>query len=132
MTAAIKALHLVDPRQALLDQTRRYADAIKPLGARVLIATYVRPEKTAGGIIMTERTRDEDSFQGKCGLVIALGPLAFKDDENHAWGDLKPKVGDWVLTNIGDTRRLQVGQNPCRFVEDVHVQCIVDEPDSVW
>lgn len=129
---ALKMVHAVDPRQTLNDKTKAFIAKVKPLGARVLIATYLRPEKTGGGIILTEKYRDDDRWQGKSGLVVALGPLAFKEDENHLWGDLKPKVGDWVLVNIGDTRKLDVGDNPCRFVEDVHVQAIIDDPDVAW
>ena len=43
-----------------------------------------------------------------------------------------PKVGDWVLMNIGDTRRLSIGENPCRFIEDVAIQGILEEPDAVY
>ena len=132
MARALKMVHQVDPKEDLLDRSADFVKGIQVLGARVLIATYLRPEKTAGGIIMTDKSREEDRWQGKVGLVVALGPLAFKDDETHAWGELRPAVGDWVLVNIGDTRRLDVGENPCRFVEDVHVQAILDNPDAVW
>lgn len=132
MVAAIKMVHATDPREAILAQTRAYVDNMDVLGARLLIATYIRPEKTAGGIILTAKTRDEDDYQGKVGLVLKLGPIAFTEDADHQWGDVKPKVGDWVLVSIGDTRRLQVGQNPCRFVQDVNVQAIIKDPDAVY
>ena len=132
MARALKMVHESDPRQLILDATRGFVSGVKVLGARVLIATYIRPEKTQGGIIITDKSRDEDNWQGKTGLIVAMGPLAFANDADHNWGDLKPTVGDWVLTNVGDTRRLTLGANSCRFVEDVNVQAIVSDPDSAW
>lgn len=132
MVAAIKMVHAEDPRETILAQTKQYVDNMQVLGARVLLATYIRPEKTAGGIILTSKSRDEDDYQGKVGLVLKLGPIAFTEDSEHVWGGVTPKVGDWVLVNIGDVRRLQVGQNPCRFVHDVNVQAILQDPDAVW
>lgn len=129
---AIKMTHAVDPRKALSEKAKTFIAKVRPLGARVLIATYMRPAKTAGGILLTEQTLDEDRWQGKVGLVVALGPLAFKEDEHHIWGDLKPKLGDWVLVNVGDTRKLDMEKNPCRFVEDVHIQAIIDDPDVAY
>lgn len=129
---ALKMVHAVNPREVLNEKTVAFISRVKPLGARVLVATYLRPPKTAGGIIIPDKSRDEDRWQGKVGLVVAFGPLAFTEDADHRWGDVKPKIGDWVLTNIGDTRRLDVGDNPCRFVEDVNIQAIIDDPDMVW
>lgn len=132
MVSALKMVHTVDPKTVIFDATKNFADKVLVLGARVLVATYIRPEKTTGGIILTDKSRGEDVWQGKVGLVLALGPLAFQNDEEHRWGEIKPQVGDWVLTNIGDTRRLQLGPSSCRFVEDVHVQAIITDPDTVW
>jgi hypothetical protein len=33
---------------------------------------------------------------------------------------------------IGDARRASLGKQPTRFVEDVHVQAIVADPDSFF
>lgn len=133
MTArALQMVHDRDPKDALLDQVGALAAKLTPIGARVLVATYIRPEKTTKGIILTEKYRQEDEYQGKVGLVLKMGPLAFTEDETHQWGGVTPKVGDWVLMNIGDTRRLSIGENPCRFIEDVAVQGILEEPDAVY
>ena len=51
---------------------------------QVLVAVYVRPEKTKSGIYLTDKLREEDKFQGKVGPVLKLGASAF-DDPNSQW-----------------------------------------------
>ena len=67
----------------------------RPLGYNVLVLLYVRPERTAGGIILAEQSKREDEYQGVVGLVLALGPEAYGDGSKFpsgAW--VQP--GDWV------------------------------------
>ena len=42
--------------------------------ADVVVAIFVRPNRTAGGIELPDNYRDEDVFQGKTGLIIAGAP----------------------------------------------------------
>ena len=44
----------------------------------MLCAIYIAPEKTAGGIIRPQSNIDEDIHQGKVGLIVGVGPLAFQ------------------------------------------------------
>lgn len=131
MSTALKMAHARDPREDIHDKLGKRIANIKVMGARVLVGTYVRPEKTAGGIILTDKSRDEDKYQGKVGLVLKMGPLAFTEDDTHKFPD-KPKVGDWVLFRVGDTWPLLIGDQDCRFVDDVAVQSIVPGPDMVY
>ncbi len=131
-TRALKMVHERDPKEALMEAAGPFAAKLTPIGARVLVATYIRPEKTTSGIILTDKYRQEDEYQGKVGLILKMGPLAFTEDDSHQWGGVVPKVGDWVVMNIGDTRRLTMGDNPCRFIEDVSVQAITTDPDAVY
>lgn len=132
MATALKMVHAEDPKKVVYDKLKGAVDSISVLGDKVLVATYARPEKTAGGIILADRTREEEKFQGKTGLIVALGPLAFVEDEDHHWADKKPIVGDWILFNIGDTRRLLIREADCRIIADVHVHAIVANPDDIY
>jgi co-chaperonin GroES (HSP10) len=126
------AVHTNDPRDEIWEKIGPLVDKVEMLGARVLVATYKRAEKTAGGIFLTHKTIDEDDYQGRVGLVLKMGPLAFKEDDTHVWPGNVPKVGDWVLMNIGDARRMTLGEWPTRIIEDVHIAGILDRPDVVW
>lgn len=97
----------------------------------VLVGIYKRPEKTAGGLILTDKTRGEDIWQGKIGLVLKVGRLAFTEDTENHW-DTIPKLGDWVALRVGDTWQLILGEQNCRMVRDQHVRFVIDSPDVVY
>lgn len=128
---ALRALHDQDPAQEILDAVSEPLRGISVLGSRVLVAIYERPRATAGGILLTDTYRGEDVYQGKIGLVIALGDLAFKEDDTHHW-DRVPKVGDWVGFRVGDTWPMLLGKKNCRMIEDVDVRLILTAPDVVY
>lgn len=130
---AILMVHDTDPKKVILDKVKGVVDDITVMGAQLLIGVYVRPERSAGGIILAQQTRNEDKWQGKVGLVLKKGPLAFVDDGSHNFGDVVPAVGDWVMINVGDTFAFELGgdEQRARVVEDVNVKAILNKPDIV-
>lgn len=72
---------------------------------QVLLAAYVRPvmSKTSGGIITGESSQKEDNIQGKIGLIIKVGPDAFRASETDDYCGRLPMVGDWVMVRVYDT-----------------------------
>jgi len=135
---ALKMLHTVDPRDALLE---RLGDTskIEVFNNLVLVAIYERPEKTSGGLILPGQNLAEDRHQSKVGLVIRTGPSAFVSDGNWFNG-IKVDVGDWILFRASDGWRLDLparingrsSEVPCRMLEDVAVKGRIDHPDRVW
>jgi co-chaperonin GroES (HSP10) len=132
MPVALQMAHSVDPKDALMADLGAVVDDIEPLGAQILVAIYQMPEKTASGIYVPEKSRKENDFQGKVGLVLKAGPTAFMEDDTHVFGERVPEVGDWVMFNVGDTMGFELGKNRCRFIEDVNVKAIVTRPDIIW
>lgn len=128
---AMEMIHEIDPRELILKEVKPYAEHIKVLGADLLCAVYMRPRQTKGGIMLPDQSRKEDEFQGKVGLVIKMGPIAFQDDNDHRFGNVAPKVGDWVIFRVGDTFELIIGERKFRLVQDVNVRAIVDKPDII-
>lgn len=103
------------------------------MGNRVLVAIYIAPEKTKGGIFRATDTVKEDVYQGTVGLVLKLGASAFVDESETKtfFHDQKATVGDWVVLTPGDGRRTQIRGIDCRVVEDTLIQMIVQEPDLI-
>lgn len=128
---AILMTHTVDPKQEITDRVGDLADDLTIMGAQLLVAVYVRPEKTRSGIILSSDTRNEDKWQGKVGLVLKCGPLAFEEDATHKFGDRVPVPGDWIVMNVGDTFAFELGEQRCRVIEDVNVKMITKRPDIV-
>lgn len=134
MAQALAMEHRVDPREEILADVRSLLADVTPLGTEVLLAVYIRPERTVGGILLPQNQgpRKEDLWQGKVGLILSMGEAAFSEDEHHRWGRTVPQVGDWVAINVGDTWSFELGGRRCRVVEDVDVKLIVRRPDAIW
>ena len=117
--------------RALLDSLGDLA-GVDVLGNGVLVAIYRRPEKTTGGIIRPDSVKDEDVYQGKAGLVVKRGPLAFKEDDGGDLADGTAKTGDWAVFRVGDGWSIRVNGVPCRMVQDVNIKAVVSNPEMVW
>jgi len=126
-----------DPKKALL-QSLGDLSHWEIFHNLVMVATYIEPETTPGGIIKPDRTLAESRFQGKVGLVVKLGPLAFKDDNIAKFGGVTIKEGDWVFYNAGDGFELYSVEHQksdgtcCRLFEDTRIKGRVADPSLVW
>lgn len=126
-----------DPKKALIDSLGDVS-RFEPFHNLVLVATYVAPEKTKGGIIRPDRTLMEDRFQGKVGLVVRVGPQAFVDDDRVRFGGTKISVGDWVMYRPADALELffvnETGREgtPCRLIEDVSIKGRISDPSLIF
>lgn len=98
------------------------------LHSQVLVAHYIQPAKTKGGIIRTDTAVQEDRFQGNCFLVIGLGKGAFKDDSIAKFNGDKLKVGDWVMAVTADGAALYINSVPCRVFSDTRILMKVEDP----
>lgn len=100
-------------------------------GNRVLLGVYIRPDKTKGGIILTDTTRDEEKNIGKACVVLALGPTAFESDEKYDFKGFRAEVGDWVAVHVYEARPVIVNGHPCRIARDSDIVMKIPAPDSV-
>lgn len=131
MTVAMRMHHTRDAVQEILDEVGTIDD-FEVFGADVLVAIYKRPEKTAGGVFLADTTRHEDKWQGKVGLVLKVGPAAFKDDDKTSFHGVTVAVGDWVFFRVSDGWSLTVNKRDCRMLQDVHIKGRIPRPDYVW
>lgn len=130
-TKALEMVHVRDPRLDLQESLARYIGGIDLIGPEVLVAVYKRPEKTKGGVFITQAKQDEERFQGVAALVIKIGRLAFVEDDRRKF-PIKPKIGDWIMHKANEGLSVHVGPVQCRLVEDVHIRAIIDRPDIVF
>lgn len=124
-------MHEEDPKKLLLDKLGDLSD-IEVFGGQVVLATYVRPNKTKSGIYITDKYREEDVFQGKIGLLIKKGPSAFDDSTGELFGETKFDVGDWLVYRPSDGWSITIHGVACRILSDTQVKCRVASPDSVF
>jgi co-chaperonin GroES (HSP10) len=99
---------------------------------QILVGIFIRPEKTSGGIFLTEKTLDEDKWQGKVGLVLKAGPMAFQNEGNTDFHGQSVNEGDWVIYRVSDGFSIDVNGVHCRLIEDVHIKGRVADPSVIY
>jgi len=105
---------------------------VKSSYTQVLVAVYIRPQRTKSGIYLTDSTTDEDKYQSKVGLVLKKGPSAFVDDNNQWFQNVSVGIGDWIVHRPSDGWSITVNGVLCRILEDMSVKGKIDAPDRVW
>lgn len=142
-TAELKQPSFPDPKKEILDRLGDIS-GIEVAQNELLIATYMRPEKTAGGIVLPHQNLREDKFQGKVGLVVKIGAACrfVRTDPNGVTYGVPIKLHDWVAVRTSDTWTLEVNGRPdvsdpsafvhCRLVFDDQIKLKVPHPNMIW
>ena len=103
------------------------------LHSQVLVATRPGSQYHPGTkILRTDRSLQEDQFQGTIGLVLKVGPGAYVDAPGAQFHGMKIEEGDWVLCRPSDGMSLYIREVPCRLFEDVHIKIKVHDPEIYW
>jgi hypothetical protein len=125
-----------DPRLFLLARCQFWADNVKWFGNNVIAATYYLPafEILQGGqkFFRSQTSQDEALWQGKVGLVLGKGPLAFVDDERNQFKGQNVEIGEWIMWDIHDARQTTVNRVHCRWIPDVRILGTVTDPRLVY
>ena len=130
--------HEVDPREEILQRVGELKD-VEVFGNDILIAVYMRPQKTKSGIILTDNMRGEDAFQGKVGLIVKMGPTAYLDEDGEKFRDIKEK--DWVVFRASDGWPVTLNAANsvsskdaviCRIITDINIRMRVSSPDAIY
>lgn len=98
----------------------------------VMVGTYIRPEKTSGGIIRPQEVVKEDEYQGKVGLVLKVGPLAYSDWEDPAERGENAEIGTWVVFHVKDGWPVQINGVACRLIPYDKIRARVTNPAMVF
>lgn len=122
--------HEEDPREKLREALGDISQ-IELFHNQVLLAVYLRPQRTKSGLYLTDSHVEEDRFQSKVGLLIAKGPQAFEQDGNWFTG-LDFKEDDWLVFRPSDGWSITVNGVLCRIFDDINIKGRVPHPDAVW
>lgn len=117
-----------DPKAEILKLLGDALNNFSVLGDRVLVATYIRSEKTKGGIYMPGTQRDEDRYQGKVGLILKKGPTAFKYDGAYPYEGIVPANGEWAVYRTSDTWEFFLNNVSCRLLTSDLIRAVVTDP----
>jgi co-chaperonin GroES (HSP10) len=122
--------HEDDPKDAILAALGDTSQ-IELFHNQVLLAVYIRPQKTKSGLYLTDKHTDEDRYQSKVGLLIKKGAQAFEQDGSWFTG-LEFKESDWLVFRPSDGWSITVNGVLCRIFDDINIKGRVPHPDAVW
>jgi co-chaperonin GroES (HSP10) len=88
-------------------------------GHLLLVKAIVLPNKTKSGIILPNITKENNTLYN-FGLVIGIGPEAYKDEERFPLGP-RCKVGDWISFTPFEKQKEQFNGYLCYFIADDRV-----------
>jgi co-chaperonin GroES (HSP10) len=96
---AIAAVVKLDSQSGIDEAFPNIDFGIKPTGSRVLVQIRRPKTKTAGGILLSDYSKDAEQDNTQVAKVVAVGPLSFR---NRGTMELWPegawyKAGDFVF-----------------------------------
>lgn len=123
--------HAVDPCENLIRQLGNIED-VEVFNNQVLVAVYIRPNVTAGGVHLPDSITDEDRHQGKVGLIVGMGPDAFIDRSERWFQGIKISMREWIVFRPSEGWPVTVNGVLCRMLNDIDVKGRIARPDQVW
>ena len=102
----------------------------KPTGWRIIVLPYKAKEKTKGGIILSDKTITESQIATNCGLVMEIGPDAYKDEEKFPNGPWCKK-NDWIIFGRYAGSRFGIEGGEVRILNDDEIIAVVKDPEDI-
>jgi co-chaperonin GroES (HSP10) len=104
----------------------------QPTGYHILVAIPQMEEKVgkSGLILAPEGYKKDEEGASNAGLVLALGPDAYKDTvrfPSGAW--VKP--GDWVYIKSYSGARFKAGDREFRIINDDAPEGVMRDPNAI-
>lgn len=107
----------------------------KVAGFMIAVKIYIAPEQSDGGILFTDKTRDDSRYSSVAGLVVGMGPQAYKGTHpdgsprfpEGAWC----RVGDWILLPRYEATLLTFRGVSMGMITDDKVQMVIADPKDV-
>ena len=123
--------HEADPRTELLKSLGDLS-TVELFNNTILLAVYIRPNRTKSGLYLSDQTTDEDRYQSKVGLLVAAGPMAFNDPDGNWFSGAAIKMHDWLVYRPSDGWNVTVNGVLCRMMVDTQVRMRISQPDAAY
>jgi len=94
-----------------------------PCGYRILIRPVAPIKKTQGGIILTDKAVEDQTYLNSKGRVIAMGSECY--DTKNPWC----KIGDFVVYGRYAGSKIDVGGVKMLLINDDEVLAVLPNPD---
>ena len=102
----------------------------KPTGWRLLVLPFKMKEVTKGGLHLAETTLERQQVASQVGLVMAMGPQCYKDEERYPEGPWC-KEKDWIMFARYAGSRIKIDGGEMRLLNDDEVLATIDSPEDI-
>lgn len=89
---------------------------VHPLDVKCLVLPDPVVEKTSGGIILSDETKEKEAWKRQKCTLIAVGASAFAE-----WGDDKPQPGDRVFVAQYAGSKIEEGGETYWLINDLDI-----------
>jgi len=113
-----------------LDTDKALERLPNPTGWRILVLPYKGQGKTKGGIILSDTTIEERGFSTVTGLVLKVGPDAYRDKERFPNGPWCKK-SDWIIFGRYAGSRFGIEGGEVRILNDDEIIAVVKDPEDI-
>lgn len=129
----------VDTAKALIDQqfmemTSRPLE-LRVAGFMIAVKIYIPPDRTDGGVLLTDNTLENARYQSCAGLVVGMGPQAYKGNNPDGTPRFPEgpwcRVGDWILLPRYEATLMTYRKVAMGLIPDDRVQAILTDPKDV-
>lgn len=105
----------------------------RPSGWRLLVKTRKPKEKTSGGIILSDSSKEAEAYLNITAEVVAMGPICFHDrNTGEAWkGGVWCKPGDNVIIPKFTPLKFEIDGVDYRIINDDEVIATIDDPSVI-
>ena len=98
---------------------------------RCIVMPMMPPEKTAGGIILSDESLEYSEYMNKVGILVAVGPSCYKHPKYKNLGVKEadfPKRGDWVMFSQHAPMRLEQNGVKLVMLDDDQILAKIKDP----
>ena len=101
-----------------------------PTGWRILVLPYKGQGKTKGGVILADETIEERGYTTVTGLVLKVGPDAYRDETRYPNGPWC-KVNDWIIFGRYAGSRFGIEGGEVRILDEDEIIAVVKDPEDI-
>lgn len=101
-----------------------------PVGWRIAILPYRGPEKTKGGIVLSEETQKKTQLATTVGYVLRVGDLAYLDESKFPKGPWCQE-GDWIVFGRYAGSRINIDGGEIRILNDDEIIGRINDPSDI-
>lgn len=114
----------------LSELEQKIANAVSVKGYRILLKAVELPDKTKGGIILTDSYKKMERRTYNVGKVLAMGHMCYQPLEKFGFVP-HCEIGNWVHFSAYEREEVIICDTLCYYINDERVYSVIKDLESV-